>query len=162
MKDDINLKNPLSWISIGFGAGLFPIAPGTFGSLIAAFIYLFLINPFLESNFYLTLYLIFIIFSFWIGIIIYPRTTGELKDPGYFVWDEFVGMWIACIPLSFFQSTFEWLIVAVIIFRIFDIWKPWIIQKYDLMEGGFGVMMDDVIAGLFTSIILFLFFLFSI
>ena len=65
-------------------------------------------------------------------------------------------MWIACLPLSFFELTWVWLIVAIIFFRFFDIWKPWIIREFDLMEGPFGVMMDDVVAGIFTSIILVL------
>ena len=156
MRKNLNLKNPLNWFSIGFGSGLIPLAPGTFASILAALIYLILIDPNLDSLLSISLYAVFIILAFFFGLFIFPQSSGDIKDPSFFVWDEFVGMWIACLPLSFFELTWVWLIVAIIFFRFFDIWKPWIIREFDLMEGPFGVMMDDVVAGIFTSIILVL------
>ena len=156
MRENLNLKNPLNWFSIGFGSGLIPLAPGTFASILAALIYLILIDPNLDSFLSISFYVVFIILAFFFGLFIFPQSSGDIKDPSFFVWDEFVGMWIACLPLSFFELTWVWLIVAIIFFRFFDIWKPWIIREFDLMEGPFGVMMDDVVAGIFTSIILVL------
>ena len=156
MRKNLNLKNPLNWFSIGFGSGLIPLAPGTFASILAALIYLILIDPNLDSFLSISFYVVFIILAFFFGLFIFPQSSGDIKDPSFFVWDEFVGMWIACLPLSFFELTWFWLIVAIIFFRFFDIWKPWIIREFDLMEGPFGVMMDDVVAGIFTSIILVL------
>ena len=156
MRKNLNLKNPLNWFSIGFGSGLIPLAPGTFASILAALIYLILIDPNLDSFLSISFYVVFIILAFFFGLFIFPQSSGDIKDPSFFVWDEFVGMWIACVPLSFFELTWVWLIVAIIFFRFFDIWKPWIIREFDLMEGPFGVMMDDVVAGIFTSIILVL------
>ena len=156
MRKNLNLKNPLNWFSIGFGSGLIPLAPGTFASILAALIYLILIDPNLDSFLSISFYVVFIILAFFFGLFIFPQSSGDIKDPSFFVWDEFVGMWIACLPLSFFELTWVWLIVAIIFFRFFDIWKPWIIREFDLMEGSFGVMMDDVVAGIFTSIILVL------
>ena len=156
MRKNLNLKNPLNWFSIGFGSGLIPLAPGTFASILAAPIYLILIDPNLDSFLSISFYVVFIILAFFFGLFIFPQSSGDIKDPSFFVWDEFVGMWIACLPLSFFELTWVWLIVAIIFFRFFDIWKPWIIREFDLMEGPFGVMMDDVVAGIFTSIILVL------
>ena len=153
MRKNLNLKNPLNWFSIGFGSGLIPLAPGTFASILAALIYLILIDPNLDSFLSISFYVVFIILAFFFGLFIFPQSSGDIKDPSFFVWDEFVGMWIACLPLSFFELTWVWLIVAIIFFRFFDIWKPWIIREFDLMEGPFGVMMDDVVAGIFTSII---------
>ena len=156
MRKNLNLKNPLNWFSIGFGSGLIPLAPGTFASILAALIYLILIDPNLDSFLSISFYVVFIILAFFFGLFIFPQSSGDIKDPSFFVWDEFVGMWIACLPLSFFELTWVWLIVAIIFFRFFDIWKPWIIREFDLMEGPFGVMMDDVVTGIFTSIILVL------
>ena len=68
-------------------------------------------------------------------------------------------MWVACIPLSLFQVGLVWLVAVFILFRIFDIWKPWIIKTYDNKSGAFYVMIDDVLAGLFTAIFISLSFL---
>tara|TARA_B100000029_G_scaffold515240_1_gene621291 strand:+ start:1163 stop:1651 length:489 start_codon:yes stop_codon:yes gene_type:complete len=156
MKQKLNLKNPLIWFSVGFGTGLIPIAPGTFGSILAALIYFIFIDPNLNSFLSISYFAVFIILSFFFGLFIFPISSGNIKDPSFFVWDEFVGMWISCLPLCFFELTFVWLVFAIILFRFFDIWKPWIIRELDLMEGSFGVMIDDVVAGIFTSLILVL------
>ena len=101
----MNLRNPLSWLSLGFGSGLSPIAPGTIGSFVALIIYYFFFdssNTSLINNFF---FLIFIMISFLIGTYIYPKTVEKDDDPGSFVWDEFVGMWVACLPLSYIESS---------------------------------------------------------
>jgi len=158
----MNLKNPLSWISIGFGSGLSPIAPGTIGSLFALLIYFFFFDNLLTSWINHLVFLVFILICFLFGLYIYPRTVEEDNDPGSFVWDEFVGMWLACFPLSFIGSSFFWLSVCFFLFRIFDIWKPLGIKSFDKKHGAFYVMIDDVLAGFYTAtlvIFLSIFFL---
>tara|TARA_B100000586_G_C20038899_1_gene396692 strand:+ start:187 stop:675 length:489 start_codon:yes stop_codon:yes gene_type:complete len=150
MKKNLDFRNPLTFISTGFGLGLFPVAPGTVSSFFAAIFYLFFFDPFISNFYYLLLFICFILLSLVLGILIYPLTTNSDKDPPYFVWDEFVGMWIACLPVSFTSNSFTFLIYSFVLFRLFDIWKPWIIQYFNKMENGMGVMMDDIFAGLFS------------
>jgi phosphatidylglycerophosphatase A len=152
----MNLKKLLSFISLGFGSGLSPIAPGTAGSVVAACIYYFLFSSFIENYVHFFLFILFIIFCFLIGLYIYPRTVEGEEDPGSFVWDEFVGMWIACIPIALFEKGLPWLFLAFVLFRLFDIWKPGLIKEYDNKEGAFNVMIDDVFAGALTAVIIFM------
>jgi len=158
----MNLKNPLSWLSLGFGSGLSPYAPGTIGSLLALFFYYLVFNNLLPSWINSLFFLIFIIFSFFIGLYIYPRTVEVENDPGSFVWDEFVGMWIACLPLSFMETSMTWLFISFLLFRLFDILKPFGIGSYDQMHGAFFVMIDDVLAGFYAAIsVIFLLIIFG-
>jgi len=76
-----------------------------------------------------------------------------------FVWDEFVGMWIASFPLVVFESFWPWIIFSFVLFRIFDIWKPQPVSYFDKLDNPYGVMMDDVIAGLISALILTIAFL---
>ena len=158
----MKLKNPLSWISLGFGSGLSPIAPGTIGSLVALIVYYFFFN---SSAFSLTngfIFLIFIMISFLIGIYIYPKTVEKDDDPSSFVWDEFVGMWVACLPFSYIESSFLLLLISFLSFRLFDILKPLGIRTFDKGHGAFNVMIDDVIAGVYSAIsTIFLFTFFN-
>ena len=151
----MNLKKLLSIIALGFGAGLSPVAPGTVGSFFAALVYYFIFSPLIESYFQGFLFILFIAFSFLIGLYVYPRTVEGEEDPGSFVWDEFVGMWIACLPIALFEKGFLWLFVAFLLFRLFDIWKPSLVKVYDNKTGAINVMMDDVVAGAFSAVILF-------
>ena len=151
----MNLKKLLSIIALGFGAGLSPVAPGTVGSFFAALVYYFIFSPLIESYFQGFLFILFIAFSFLIGLYVYPRTVEGEEDPGSFVWDEFVGMWIACLPIALFEKGFVWLFIAFVLFRLFDIWKPGLIKEYDDKTGAINVMMDDVLAGVLSAVILF-------
>ena len=158
----MNLKNPLSWLSLGFGSGLSPYAPGTMGSILALFIYYLVfydLPSFWINSFFFSM---FIIFSFFIGLYIYPRTVEEEDDPGSFVWDEFVGMWIACLPLSFMETSMTWLFISFLLFRLFDILKPFGIGSFDQKHGAFYVMIDDVLAGFYSAIsVIFLLIIFG-
>ena len=148
----MDLRKPLSWIANGFGSGLSPLAPGTVGSLFA-----FLIFFIVQDQVSLYFWLITIAVSFYLGLFIYPSTTsGVSEDPKEFVWDEFVGMWVATFPLVAFESFWPWIIVSFVLFRFFDIWKPQPISYFDKLNSPYGVMMDDVIAGLYTAIALYL------
>ena len=64
-------------------------------------------------------------------------------------------MWIACLPIALFEKGFVWLLIAFILFRLFDIWKPGLIKEYDDKAGAINVMMDDVLAGALSAVILF-------
>lgn len=150
----MKIKNPLSLLSLGFGSGLSPLAPGTFGSLLALILYYFFADPHIQSFFDILGFTLFLIFSFLIGLYIYPRTIEvEEEDPGSFVWDEFVGMWIACLPVTFLGNNDLWFLVSFFLFRILDIWKPGPIGFFDKNHSAFNVMMDDVVAGLLSSLV---------
>ena len=149
----MNLKNPLSWLSVGFGSGLSPIAPGTVGSFFALIIYYYLFFGNIIEVIDHLIFLFFIVISFFIGLFIYPKTVEGEEDPSSFVWDEFVGMWVACLPLAIIDFPLMWLFISFLLFRIFDIWKPLGIKVLDRKQGAFYVMIDDVLAGMFTAII---------
>jgi len=128
--------------------GKSPIAPGTFGSL-AALLCWFVIKPNISDP-------LFLLISggiFFLGIAcseIIVR-TDNLKDPQFIVIDEWVGMWIG---LYLVEHDFFWGLAAFFCFRIFDIFKPGPIGEMDKMEGGIGVMMDDVVAGIITCLLM--------
>ena len=159
----MNLKNPLSWLSVGFGSGLSPIAPGTVGSFFTLIIYYYLFFGNIIEVIDHLIFLFFIVISFFIGLFIYPKTVEGEEDPSSFVWDEFVGMWVACIPLAIIDFQLMWLFISFLLFRIFDIWKPLGIKVLDRKQGAFYVMIDDVLAGMFAAIaVIFLSFFFNL
>lgn len=144
------------WIAFGFGSGLAPKAPGTFGTLAAIPIYLLMSQ--LAWPYYLGLVLFFAILGVWAC----DRTARELgaKDPSAIVWDEFVGFFItmSVVPstqLTTFHDAWLWILAGFLAFRIFDIWKPWPIRIIDeRIDGGLGIMLDDVLAGLLAGLLL--------
>jgi phosphatidylglycerophosphatase A len=131
-------------IATGFFFGYSPIAPGTAGSVVAVLIYWF----FLSSNFQL---LIISILFFVLGI--FTSTKFEQRnghDPSIVVVDEIVGMWVS---LLFIEKKVGTILTAFLIFRLMDIIKPPPARKFDRSEGGFGIMMDDVIAGIYANVL---------
>lgn len=133
-------------IATAGGAGLAPVAPGTAGSLFAAFL-LWLI-PF--STFSLGVTLVGVIFAgIWAGGRI-ERLSGR-KDPGLIVIDEVAGMMLSVLTLP---RTLEVLIVAFFCFRVLDIVKPFPARQAQSLRGGVGVMVDDLIAGGYTLFLL--------
>lgn len=147
-----DLKQPIQFLALGFGSGLAPKAPGTFGTLAA--IPLFLLLSMLTPVFYLTAVIIVCI----TGIYICGKAADDVgvHDHPAIVWDEFAGYFITMImvPVSW-QSV----IVGFILFRLFDILKPWPISFIDKkMSGGLGIMLDDVLAGVFSLVIMQLLF----
>ena len=141
-------QSPVHILAFGFGSGLAPFAPGTFGTLAA--IPLYWILSFFPVWFYLAVVLIAAIAGIWI--------CGEsakklgVHDHGGIVWDEFVGFWITMIAAP---SGLIWILVGFVIFRIFDIWKPWpIFIVDDKVSGGFGIMLDDILAGVYAFAIM--------
>ncbi|OUR75097.1 phosphatidylglycerophosphatase A [Colwellia psychrerythraea] len=149
---NFNLANPIQFLALGFGSGLAPKAPGTFGTLAA--VPLFLLMSSLSPLFYALLVLVVCIS----GIYICGKAAKDVgvHDHGAIVWDEFAGFFITMfmIPVSW-QSV----LVGFILFRIFDIAKPWPISVADKkLTGGFGIMFDDVLAGLFSLVIMHVIF----
>jgi len=132
------------------GVGFIPFASGTFGSLAGVF-FGYIINIFSFNIFY---FLIPILFIFGvIGSNIYENKTGK-KDSSIIVIDEVVGQLIAMMPII--NNNFL-IILSFFIFRLFDIYKPWPASYIDKnIKGGLGVMLDDVVAGIYTAIIVYL------
>lgn len=137
------------WIACGFGSGLAPVAQGTFGSLAALLPWLLL------RHLSLPLYGLVIVLGFALGVWacnVAGRALG-VDDHRSIVWDEFIGQWIALIPALL--APWWGVIAGFALFRLFDVWKPWPIGWLDRrLKGGLGVMVDDVVAGVFAAIVL--------
>ena len=156
----MDLKKLLLIIGQGFGTGLSPIAPGTAGSFVAAIIFYFFIWDSLTTYLGIGLFLLFILVSFFIGIFLLSQLTDKEKDPKSFVWDEFIGMWISCVPLTLVDKDVCLVLLSFLVFRLFDIFKPLGIRSLDNKSGEFYVMIDDVIAGIYSAFLLILIMLF--
>ncbi len=141
-------RNPVHFLAFGFGSGLAPKAPGTFGTLAAIPLYL------LMTLLPLSGYLLVLLVSAVLGIYLCGRTARDMgvhDHPGI-VWDEFVGFWITML---FVPVQWYWILAGFALFRLFDIWKPWPIRVVDQkVEGGFGIMLDDVLAGVYALLVL--------
>lgn len=141
-------RNPLHFLAYGFGAGLSPKAPGTAGTLVAIPIYL------LVHMGGVWFYLAFTLVAFLAGIVLtgYTARRMGIADPSGVVWDEIVGYLISMAAAPF---GLLWIGAGFLLFRLFDIWKPWPIRLLDRrVKGGFGIMLDDVVAGVFTAVLL--------
>lgn len=140
------LRNPLHLLSLGLGSGLSPVAPGTCGTLLAIPPYLLL------AQLSLPYYLLAVLLAFAAGIYLcgYTSTALGVHDHSGIVWDEFVGFWITMIAVP---PTWQWILAGFVLFRLFDIVKPWPVKVADAnMKGGFGIMFDDVLAGLYALV----------
>lgn len=143
-------KRLIVFSGVGFGSGLLPKAPGTFGSAFALlFVPIWMSIGFSAS-------VITIILMSIIGIFICGRTADIMgvHDDGRIVWDEFAGQSITFLPLVYLgQMNWIWLLIGFGLFRLFDVWKPWPIRVIDRrVDGGFGIMFDDIIAGLWAAL----------
>jgi len=138
-----------SFTSVGF-VGRIPGAPGTYGSLVTLPI-AFLWGSIVNENHLLTVGLILIItIAGTIASSIVAKHIG-VEDPSEIVIDELVGQWIAVVAIP---AHWGFWLAAFILFRIFDIWKPWIIDKAQHLPGGLGIMMDDVLAGILAFLLI--------
>nr|WP_246480431.1 phosphatidylglycerophosphatase A [Motiliproteus sediminis] len=134
--------------AFGFGSGAPRRAPGTWGTLAAFAPYAVLVQLSLPA------YLVAILVAFVIGIYFCDKTSRDLgvHDHGGIVWDEFVGLWITLILIP---PGWGWLFAGFVVFRFFDILKPWPIRWADKrVSGGFGIMLDDVLAGIYALAVL--------
>lgn len=138
--------HPAHFIALGFGAGLAPKAPGTVGTLIAYPIW-WLMAPIAPAVSWAM-----VAAGFVIGIWACARTSLDLgvSDSGAIVWDEIIAM-LAVLLLV--PRGWVWAAAAFIFFRLFDIWKPFPISYFDrTLKGGFGVMLDDVLAAFYAVV----------
>lgn len=143
------LRCPVCLLAFGFGSGLAPKAPGTFGTLAAVPLVWW------ASALPLPAYLGLTLVIFLAGVWLCGRCEAILgtEDHSGIVWDEFVGLFItlAAVPLSVGSVA-----AGFLLFRLFDVWKPWPIAWFDRrVHGGFGIMLDDAVAGLFAWVCLF-------
>jgi len=139
------LLDPRHFLSVGFGSGLSPFAPGTVGTLAAIPPYL------LISHLELLPYLIILLAGFVAGVYLCGFTSHalEVHDHGGIVWDEFIGFWITMIAVP--AVNWQWVLAGFVLFRFFDIVKPWPVKLADKgIGGGFGIMIDDVLAGIYA------------
>ncbi len=142
------LKRPVCFLGLGFGTGLAPKAPGTFGTVAAIPIY------WLMQDLSLIAYLVLTSIAFVVGIWICQKSADWLgkDDPSAVVWDEIVGYLVTMIAAP---AGWIWMLIGFVLFRIFDIIKPWPISWFDKnLHGGLGIMIDDVVAGLFAFILI--------
>ena len=145
------LTHPAGWIASGFGSGLSPVAPGTAGSAVA------LIPWFALRELPLPMFAAVLVAAFALGVWASNIVVAKLHidDPGVIVWDEFVGQWITLAPLLWIARAWPWIIVGFVLFRLFDICKPWPVSWADrTIKDGLGVMLDDVLAGIYAAIVL--------
>ncbi len=137
-------SDPRHWLAFGLGAGASPYAPGTVGTLVGIPLYLAL------QSAAPAVYLGVVVLLFLIGIPLCGRVAQDLSasDPGGIVYDEIVGLLIA---LWLVPPGWIWILAAFVLFRFFDIVKPWPISWLDRrVSGGLGIMLDDAVAGLFA------------
>jgi len=148
------VSHPAHFLSLGLGSGLAPKAPGTFGSFAAWLVYILLAAVLPAVPAWLTWGALLL--AFVVGVLCIPKTgqaLGEV-DHGAIVWDEFVAVWLVllCLPAGRW-----WQLAGVLVFRFFDILKPWPIRVADArLKNGFGVMFDDLLAAGYTLLCLLL------
>lgn len=140
------VSKPVHFLAFGFGSGLSPKAPGTMGTLAAVPLYLLL------AKLPLIPYLLVVAATLAVGVYLCDKTSKDMgvhDHPGI-VWDEFVGYWITMIAAP---AGWLWVAVGFAWFRLFDVLKPWPINWLDKhVGGGFGIMIDDVLAGVMALV----------
>lgn len=144
----VSMKNPVHFCALGFGSGLIPLMPGTFGSL-AAIPLILLLAP--AGN---VIFITATILSSIAGVYFCGKTATDMgvHDHGSIVWDEVAGMLLTFLFVPLSMST---LIAGFVLFRIFDILKPWPIGPVDkTVHGGLGIMLDDILAGIMACVCL--------
>jgi len=143
-----NLSNPVHLLAFGFGTGCSPKAPGTVGTMLAVALYLPL--AYLPLGVYLSITALVMLAGVAIcGIA--ARDLGTHDHPGI-VWDEIAGYLVTMIAVP---TGWAWVLAGFVLFRLFDIWKPWPIGWLDRrVSGGLGIMLDDLAAGVVALICL--------
>jgi phosphatidylglycerophosphatase A len=139
------MDNVVHLLAFGFGAGCSPKAPGTLGTLLAVGLYLPL------SRLPLSGYLAVLVTVVAAGVWICDKASRDLgvhDHPGI-VWDEIAGFLLTMVAAP---AGWTWILVGFALFRLFDIWKPWPIGWLDRrVQGGLGIMLDDLVAGVFAA-----------
>lgn len=136
-----------TWISVWFGAGYFPKGPGTAGSIAA----LLCAAPFSQHIVWIAV--ASILPAIWAADT--HAKAREAKDPQEVVVDEVAGQWIALAGATHLSTITPWLL-AFGLFRLFDIWKPFPVRQFEKLPGGTGIVMDDVMAGIYGALVMWL------
>jgi phosphatidylglycerophosphatase A len=140
------ISHPVHFLALGFGSGLAPKAPGTFGTIVGLPLF------YLIADYAFSIQITIIAAFFIIGIY-FCDVAGKalgVSDHGSIVWDEIAAMMLV---LTITPNQWQWWLVAFCLFRLFDIWKPFPIHQCDAaLKGGFGVMFDDLLAALYAII----------
>lgn len=138
------LRKLAHFLAFGFGAGKAPVAPGTFGTLVGIAAYL-LLQPLSAASYAVTVLALFAL-GVWLCQVT-ERDLGVHDHPGI-VWDEIVGY---LITMFMAPAGWIWIVAGFVLFRLFDIWKPFPIRQIERrIRGGFGNMLDDALAGLYS------------
>jgi phosphatidylglycerophosphatase A len=140
-------NNIILFLSSAFGVGYIKYAPGTFGTLVGLVLWVLFVPAKYNLQF------CYVVSMLLISLVIssLAEKIYDIKDDRRIVIDEVVGIWVT---LAFLPKTSIFLFLGFILFRFFDIKKPWIISKMQSLRGGLGVIADDVLAGIFTNFIL--------
>jgi phosphatidylglycerophosphatase A len=144
-------KHPAFWVATWGGAGMLPKAPGTWGSLAALPCAYVILQAGAGWGLGIAI-LVVLAAGIWASKVYMEKSKSH--DPGQIVVDEVLGQWIVLMPLGAEFRPLEWL-VAFGLFRFFDVLKPWPIRLADSkIKGGFGVMFDDILAGIAGAIVM--------
>jgi phosphatidylglycerophosphatase A len=141
-------RNPIHFLAFGFGSGLLPKMPGTYGTVAAIPLYLLLAH--LSLTWYVVATLLLIAFAIYASHVT-ARGLGVHDYPGIVI-DEIVGylLTMVAIPFGWF-----WIVSGFVLFRVFDIWKPWPIRWLDRhISGGLGIVVDDLLAAVYAWVVL--------
>ena len=152
MKIKLNevFSNLSLFLVTGFGIGLLPIAPGTFGSMLGIILFLALAHLYLPI-FWLCLIILILYFFSYLAVQSALRIIKR-SDPGIIVIDEVLGMMLVMMTIP---PDPKWIFLAFILFRMFDILKPWPINQVDSkLKNALGVILDDVLAALYAGILI--------
>ncbi len=141
--------SPGTVVATVFGAGYIPIAPGTAGSLVSAGLFLALRQTMFINS---VLCVCFLVLGYW-GCSAGRHKWGE--DPSKVVIDEFVGCWISCMAVPVGWGVIG-IAAAFVLFRVFDIFKPWPVSVFDRMKSAAGILLDDVAAGIMAALVILL------
>ncbi len=142
------LRHPAALLATWFGVGLIPIAPGTWGSLAALPLAWAIRSLWGATGLAIALAIVF--FTGWWAAAAVIKTSG-IKDPGFLVIDEVAGQWLVLLAAP--RDPLAWLL-AFLLFRVFDIWKPWPVRWADRdITGGLGVMLDDLLAAVYAALV---------
>lgn len=141
-------------IGSGFFTGYIPLAPGTFGSLTGLLIYS--IPGFEKPQILIPAIIIFTFYGIFLGSK-FEKAYG--KDPGQCTIDEVIGMWIT---LLFLPKTLLISVMAFFVWRAFDIIKPYPLRKLEALDGGLGIMIDDIVGGIYSLVTVHLILVFII
>jgi phosphatidylglycerophosphatase A len=168
-------RSPRDYLALAIatcGVGYLPLAPGTWGSLVAVGLYFVVrvlvysplttnVSPLSTQRDFVLIEVAMILIATIVGVWAASQTERLLgvKDPGKVVIDEVAGQLIALlpVPLTTGQPWTLWLIPAFLLFRFFDIVKPYPARKFESFHGGSGIMADDIVAGVYAAIVLWIF-----